>query len=36
MGSYYSIPEAIFYLLKGDYRGVNMLDLKTLVKLCGR
>ena len=20
MGSYYSIPKAIFYLLKGDYR----------------
>ena len=21
MGSYYNIPKAIFYLLKGDYRG---------------
>ena len=24
MGSYYSIPKAIFYLLKGDYRVESM------------
>ena len=23
-GSYYNIPKAIFYLLKGDYRGKNL------------
>ena len=24
MGSYYNIPKAIFYLLKGDYRDLGL------------
>ena len=33
-GSYYSIPKAIFYLLKGDYKCASM-DLPQKPRLAG-